>query len=36
MLPLGGKIRLENLQRVDAQVHLSILRRVSEPEVIWI
>ncbi|QJQ01665.1 hypothetical protein C798_15890 [Herbaspirillum rubrisubalbicans Os34] len=29
---LGGKIRLENLAKVNANVHLTILRQFAEPE----
>ena len=31
MLPAGGEMLLENLRKVDAQIHLSILRQIQEP-----
>ncbi|MDT4848478.1 hypothetical protein FQZ97_825680 [compost metagenome] len=33
---LGGTYKLELLQKYDAQVHLSILRQMTEVKVVWI
>ncbi|MNF49382.1 GAD-like domain protein [compost metagenome] len=33
---LGGTFKLELLQKYDAQVHLSILRQMTEVKVVWI
>lgn len=35
-LQLGGNPRVENLQKLDAQVHLSILRGLTDVQVVWV